>query len=155
VPSDQFTHARFRFQRGLRRRRRPLAAALAAAAVLLTVTALRSPSSVDVEPGAADTGAALRPGEVAVAVTLGSAAVATVLSTGQVVDIVGISEDGTASVVAPAARILELPPAGSTLSGSSAAVVLVAVPEAKALPLLGSAAASTMTLLIRDLPMSR
>lgn len=82
---------------------------------------------------------------------LTSAAIASTLRVGDIIDIVGItgSEFATAAIVAPRARVLEIPASGSGLTGSSSAVVLVAVVEGDALPLAAAAANGGLSVVIR------
>lgn len=141
------------FRRRIRSRRRPIAATLAALGVIVALTTLR--------PAAQDAGAetagfplgrsAVGDGEVAVPVLLASSAIAATLAVGDTIDIVGITgqETATARIVAPGARVLDLPASGSALSGSSAAVVLVAVDEEEALPLAAASAGGALSVLIR------
>lgn len=84
-------------------------------------------------------------------VTLASGAIAAVLRVGDVIDLVGASGSGTSrsgtptddtsaplTVIARDARVIELPLGGSALGGSSAAVILVSLPEADALRVVTS-----------------
>lgn len=84
-------------------------------------------------------------------IVLNSAAVTRTLSVGDVIDVVGITgdESATASVVAPDARVIEIPEAGSSFSATAAAVVVVAVRETDALPLLAASASGALSILIR------
>jgi hypothetical protein len=77
---------------------------------------------------------------VTVPVVLASGAIAALLEIGDVVDLVGpsMSEGASAAVVARDARVVELPRGGSALGASTAAVVLVALPEADALRVITS-----------------
>ena len=140
-------------RRLLRRHRRPVAAVLAGLGVLVALTALRPapPLAVDAVAGDALTGSAVRRGEVLVPVALTSGAVASALDVGDIIDLVGLSGDErmTASVVAASARVVEVPAAGSALSGASSGVVLVAVPERAALPLSAASANGGITFVIR------
>lgn len=88
-------------------------------------------------------------GEVAVPLVLASGAIAATLAPGDVVDLVAVDDLGTATVVASRARVLELPGAGGTLSATTSAVVLVAVPEARALPLTAASTGGAVTVVIR------
>ena len=91
-------------------------------------------------------------GQVAVPIALASTAIARTLTVGDVIDVVGITgdEEATATVVAPAARVVEIPESGSSFSASTAAVVVVAVEESDALPLLAAAASGALAILIRQ-----
>ncbi len=137
----------------VRRHRRPLAAVLAAAGVLIALASLAPgrPDSTTATAGPASPTGVL-PGEVAVPIALVSAGVAATLEVGDVIDIVGLTGRDTvsAAVVAPRARVLELPTSSSALSSSSSAVVLVAVEEADALPLAAAAASGGLSVLIRS-----
>lgn len=140
-------------RRLLRRHRRPVAAAVAGVGALVALTALRgTPTDPAASPfDGGTTAAAVRTGEVAVPVVLASGAITASLAVGDVIDVIGLTrgEPPTATVVAPRARIIELPSAGSGLTGSSAAVVLVAVPESAALPLSAASASGGLTVVIR------
>jgi hypothetical protein len=150
---DRLTALRLRAQRTLRRRRRSLAAVFAALAVIAGLGVLRTPSSADeAASGSPPDPTVLRTGEVAVPITLSSSGIARILTTGQVVDIVGVSEDASASVVVTDARILDIPDAGSALSGSNSAVVVVAVADRLALPLLQASSSRVLTVVIRERP---
>jgi hypothetical protein len=89
----------------------------------------------------------LRLGEVAVPVTLASAALAATVMPGDVIDIVAVPEGGEASVLAPAARVLRSAAGGGFGAGSSS-VVLLAVTETNALP-LSAALDQKLTVVIR------
>ncbi len=151
--SARLTPLTTRLRRGLRRHRRLLAALLAGAAVLVALSVLRTPTAPaepsDAQPSAP---AGVTAGQVAVPIILSSPAVARTLSVGDVIDVVGITgeESATASVVAPDARVIEIPEAGSALSASTAAVVVVAVRESDALPLLAASASGALSILIRQ-----
>jgi hypothetical protein len=115
---------------------------LAGCAVVLALTSLR-PNADPVIPASSvgTTGDERgRPGEVTVPVVLTSGAIAAVLEIGDVIDLVGAptTEGASASVVARGARVVELPRGGSALGASTAAVVLVALPEADALRVVTS-----------------
>lgn len=90
-------------------------------------------------------------GQVAVPIVLSSPAIAGILGVGDVVDVVGISgqESATATVVAARAEVIDVPSSGSAFTSSSAAVVVVAVREADALPLLAASASGALSILIR------
>ena len=136
-----------RLQSTVRRHRRALAALVAAAAMLFALASLRStPTSAQASADPASTNG-LRLGEVAVPVTLASAALAATVMPGDVVDIVAVPEDGDASVLAPAARVLRSA-AGGGLGAGSSSVVLLAVAERNALP-LSAALDQKLTVVIR------
>jgi hypothetical protein len=143
-----------RLGRLLRRHRRPVAAALAGIAVLLALTTLRAAPEAGAvsEPGSTPTTAPLPSGDVLVPLPLRLPAVAAALHVGDLVDVVALpGEDaGAARVVAPRARIVELPSGGSALTGSSASVLLVSVREDDALEASAAAAGSGVTVLIRE-----
>jgi hypothetical protein len=111
--------------------------------------------------GPADAGAAaasaastpgVAPGQVAVPIVLSSAAVTRTLGVGDVVDIVGVTgdESATATVVAPRVRIIDVPDSGSSFTSSGAGVIIVAVDEAHALPLIAASASGALSVLIRS-----
>jgi hypothetical protein len=137
-------------RRLIRRHRRPLAAALAGlGAVLLLISVRATPtgaSSVPTPPGRSDVDA----GEVAVPVVLASSALASVLDVGDVIDLVAVSADDPASarLLAPRARVVELPSGGSALSASSSAVIIVAVDESEALALSAESTGGGVTVVI-------
>lgn len=108
-------------------------------------------SAVDSGQSADPSALSLRAGEVAVPVLLSSGAIAQALHIGDVIDVVGISGQDTAvaTIVAPQATVLELPSNGSALSGSSSAVVVVAVGEDDALELSAASANGGVSVLIR------
>jgi len=151
--SARLTPLTTRLRRGLRRHRRLLAALLAGAAVLVALSVLRTPAA---PAEASEAGPSAPPGvaagQVAVPILLSSTAVARTLSVGDVIDVVGITgdESATATVVAPDARVIEIPEAGSTFSAAAAAVVVVAVREGDALPLLAASASGALSILIRQ-----
>lgn len=91
---------------------------------------------------------------MAVPVVLASGGLVSVIDVGDVIDLVAVGDPdtaaGSASVVAPAARVVEIPSAGSGLVGSSAAVVVVAVRAADALPLSAASVSETLTVVIRS-----
>lgn len=128
------------------RHRRPIATVLAGLAVALTLVTLRSDPPVG--PAATIATPAAGPGEVTVPVTLGNAAIASVLAVGDVVDLISVADDGPAEVVAARARVVELAATGSALS-SSATVLLVAVPESQALSLSAAVAGGVLSVVIR------
>lgn len=84
---------------------------------------------------------------------LSSAAVARILTAGDVIDVVGLTgtDDAQprATVVAPGSRVLEVPDAASAFGSSSSAVVLLAVREVDALDLSAASAAGPVTVVIR------
>lgn len=112
-----------RIPRLVRRHRRPFAMALAALSVVLFGLSLRSP--VPTPAGAVMSG--LGTGEVAVPIVLDSPALASTLRTGDIIDVVRVSEDGRGSLVAADARVLET----STPGGMPDAVIVLAVDEAR------------------------
>lgn len=145
--------SRASLRRLLRRHRRPIAAGLAALGVLAGLSSIRTDAAVT--SGGEGTGSrsvtGVRAGEVAVPVVLSMAGVASVLHAGDVIDVVGISgrETATAAVVAPRARVLEIPASGSGLTGSSSAVIIVAVAEHDALVLSAASANGALSVVIR------
>lgn len=107
----------------------------------LALTTLRPDAGPQVPEGPGTTSATRgHPGEVTVPVVLASGAIAALLEIGDVIDLVGpsMSEGASAAVVARDARVVELPRGGSALGASTAAVVLVALPEADALRVITS-----------------
>lgn len=73
------------------------------------------------------------------------------LAVGDVVDVVGISGTvaAAAAVVAPDARVIDLPSTGG-FGGSSSAVVVLAVDESAALRVSAASADGALTVLIRS-----
>jgi hypothetical protein len=151
------TQTRRTFTRFLRRHRRPVAATIAGAGVLVALTSLRSaPATVVVaSPPVSD----LRPGEVAVPLTLASAALASTLATGDVIDVIGLSgadgSDPRAVVVARRSRVIDVPESSGTFGSSSSAIVLVAVVESAALNVSTAIARGPVTVVIRAQANSR
>jgi hypothetical protein len=145
--------SRASLRRLTRRYRRPIAAALAGLGVLVGLTTIRSGNLPPVAgPGSSSQSpTSVRSGEVAVPVVLAAAGIAATLDVGDVIDVVGISgrEAATAVIVAPHARVLELPTTASGLTGSSSAVILLAVAEDDALPLSAASANGALSVLIR------
>jgi hypothetical protein len=144
---------RARLRRLVRRHRRPIAACLAAIGVLAGLSSVRTGTAATA--GDPDTGVrattSVRTGEVAVPVVLSSAGVVAALHVGDVIDVIGLTgrETATAAVVAPRARVIEIPAGGSGLTGSSSAVIIVAVAEHDALPLSAASANGTLSVVIR------
>ncbi|MBK9738242.1 MAG: hypothetical protein IPO93_01720 [Actinobacteria bacterium] len=94
-----------RTRRFVRRHRRSIAAALAAAGVVLALTSLRGAASDAPDPVvAAASSARVGAGQVAVPIVLSSPAIAGILGVGDVVDVVGISGQESATVTVVAAR---------------------------------------------------
>jgi hypothetical protein len=91
------------------------------------------------------------PGEVIVPLLLTSGALASVLSEGDIVDIVGSAGDETSdlAVIASRVRVIDLPSSGSAFTSSSTPVMLVAAPESRALALSAASAAGGVGVLIR------
>ncbi len=81
---------------------------------------------------------------------LANSAVASVLSIGDIVDILGFSdaEPPTAAVIAREARVFDLP-TSSSFAGSASAIVLMAVPERDALPLSAASAGDGVSVVLR------
>lgn len=134
-----------------------MAAALAGAGVLLALTSLRPSPAVLVDIGPDPS--SLRPGEVAVPVTVSSSAIARTLVAGDLIDVVGLSgTDGAtprASVIAPRTRVLEVPDSASTFGSSASAVILLAVRESDALELSAVTAQGPVAVLIRTKSIAR
>lgn len=134
-----------------------MAATVAGAGVLVALSSLRSaPDSVVVAaPPVSD----LLPGEVAVPLTLSSAAVANTLATGDVIDVIGLSgadgSDPRAVIVARRSRVIDVPESSGTFGSSSSAIVLVAVVESAALDVSTAIARGPMTVVIRSQANSR
>ncbi|MDO8308533.1 MAG: hypothetical protein Q7V58_09305 [Actinomycetota bacterium] len=135
-----------RLPRVVRRHRRSVAGVLAGLGVLLAVGAMRAEPAPPPTPPATTAGADLRAGEVAVPALLSSAAVAALLSVGDVVDVIG----GTpvASVLARNARVLGIP--GSPVGAAATAVVVLAVRESEALPVGQAVGDGTVMVIIRS-----
>ena len=136
------------FASRIRRYRRPLAAVCAGLAVLLTISALNAP-----QPAASAMGMDLAPrpaiGEIAAPITLASAAIASSLEVGDIIDLVAIPTTGTgrAQVVARRARVLNVGDSGG-FGASESALVVVAVPELDALAMADATVDSELTALI-------
>ncbi len=129
--------------RVIRRHRRFIAASCAALAVLLALGSVRSAGT----PSAAVAGgpiAALVQGELAIPVPLSPPAAAGLLHLGDVIDVIAISESGTASTVARGALVLGVPAGGGFMSAASA-IVLVAVDELTALRIAGATGSGELT----------
>lgn len=127
----------------IRRHRRLLAAACAGLAALLALAVIRAPQA----PG--DSAAAAEPtlaaGEVAVPVSLASAAHTGALHAGDVIDLVAVprAEDQRAQVVAREATVLSISQGG--FGSADGSVVVIAVPRAEALAIADALSASTFT----------
>lgn len=116
---------------------------LAGLATLIVVSSL----SHGTPPPAGSDGPSLAADEVAISITLESRAVANALNSGDLVSVVGVSDEGYSSIVAESARVLEA--ASSSGFGSSEAAVTLAVDEASALRLASAPARGTLTVIIR------
>lgn len=116
--------------------------------VLLAVAAMRAEPVPPPSPPAAEAPAELRAGEVAVPTLLPSAAVAALLSVGDVVDVIG----GTpvAAVLARSARVLAIPATASSTGTAAGAVVVLAMGEAEALPVGRAMADGSVMVVIRS-----
>jgi len=151
------TQSRLRLTRFLRRHRRPVAATLAGAGVLLALSSLRPAPATIV--AAAPSASGLRPGEVAIPLTLSSAAVARTLASGDVIDVIGLSgadsAEPSATVVARRSRVLDVPDSSGGFGSSASAIVLVAVTEAAALSVSTATARGPVTVVIRTQAISR
>ena len=145
--------ARHAFERSavvslIRRYRRPLAAICAGLAVFLTISALKAPP-----PAASAMGTDPTPtpaaGEIAAPVMLASAAIASSLEVGDIIDLVAIptSGAGRAEVVARSARVLEIGDSAG-FGASASALIVVAVPELDALAIADATVDSELTALI-------
>ena len=125
----------------IRRYRRPLAAVCAGLAVLLTISALKAP-----QPVASAMGIDLAPrpaiGEIAAPITLASAAIASSLEVGDIIDLVAIPTTG-----ARRARVLDIGDS-SGFGASATALIVVAVPELDALAIADATVDSELTALI-------
>lgn len=144
----RITFERSAFASRIRRYRRPLAAVCAGLAVLLTISALKAP-----QPAASAMGMDLAPrpaiGEIAAPITLASAAIASSLEVGDIIDLVAIPTTGTgrAQVVARRARVLDIGDS-SGFGASATALIVVAVPELDALAIADATVDSELTALI-------
>ncbi len=91
--------------------------------------------------------------------TLSSAALANTLSTGDVIDVIGLSgddgSDSRAVVVAHRSRVIDVPDSSGTFGSSSSAIVLVAVVESAALNVSTAIARGPVTVVIRTQANSR
>ena len=121
-----------------RRHRRSIAAASAALAVLLALGSVRSVATP------AGTLATLESGYVAIPVPLSPPAAAGLLHVGDIIDLIAVTDTGTASTVARGARVTGVPAAGGFMSTTSA-LVLVAVDEPSALRIAGATGSSDLT----------
>lgn len=108
-----------------------------------TTLVLAAPSSSD-----------LQPGEVAVPLTLASAAIASTLATGDVIDVIGLrgSEESEprATVVAHRSRVIDVPQSSEGFGSSASAIVLVAISESAALDVSEAIARGPLTVVIRS-----
>ena len=129
----------------IRRHRRIIAACCAGLAALLAMSALRSPQApvgaAAGSPGEAGPGA----GEVAVPVSLASAAHAGALHAGDAIDLVAVprADDRTARVIARDATVLSIASGG--FGAQDGSVVVIAVPRADALAIADAMTAFTFT----------
>ena len=134
-----------------------MAATLAGAGVLLAVSSLRPAPTTIVAAGPSTS--ALRPGEVAIPLTLSSAAVARTLAVGDVIDVIGLSgtddSEPSATVVARRSRVLDVPDSAGGFGSSASAIVLVAVTESAALDVSTATARGPVTVVIRTQAISR
>ena len=127
----------------IRRHRRLLAATCAALAVLLALGSVSSAGA----PAAAVAGGpitALGQGELAIPVPLSPPAAAGLLHLGDVIDVIAISDSGTAATVARDALVLGVPAGGGFMSAASA-IVLIAVDELTALRIAGATGTGDLT----------
>ncbi len=83
-------------------------------------------------------------------VTLSVPGVAGALRPGDVVDLVAIADDGSGRVVASGARVVGRPGSTTLISGSAGSAILMAVPPEDAISLAATAAAGTLTAVIRE-----
>jgi hypothetical protein len=143
---------RVAMRRLVRRHRRPLAAALAGLGALLLLISVRAAPTGASSAPVPDGRSGVETGEVAVPVVLASSALASVLDVGDVVDLVAVPRDDSASarLLAPRARVVELPSGGSALSASSSAVIIVAVDESEALALSAASTGGGLTVVIHS-----
>ena len=118
---------------------------------MTAVLALRGSPPVPVPadaPGATSvsTGTA---GLTLVPVTLAGPGTAAVLRSGDVVDLVAVDDAGTSRVVATGAQVVTRVSGSSLIGGSSAPVLLMAVPPGDAVDLATTAVTSSLTAVIR------
>lgn len=85
-----------------------------------------------------------------VPVSLASPGLAAILRNGDLVDLVAVDPTGTGRVVASGARVVTRGGSGSLISGSTAAVLLMAVPPAGAVSLAALATTQPLTAVIRE-----
>lgn len=153
MPARSFRPSRAGLRRFARRHRRPLAAALAGLGLLVGLSTVRTGATepADGSGSGSQFPSSVRLGEVAVPLVLTSAGIASTLRVGDVIDVVGITgrESATAAVIASRARVLGIPSSGSGLTGSSSAVILVAVSEDEALPLTAASVNGALSVVIR------
>lgn len=129
----------------IRRHRRMLAACCAGLAALLTVSVIRSAQIPADAAAVADGEPALGAGEVAVPVSLASAAHAGALHAGARIDLVAVprSDDGVTRVVARDATVLSIASGG--FGAQDGSFVVIAVPRADALAIADAMSAATFT----------
>ncbi|GDX32047.1 hypothetical protein LBMAG15_09810 [Actinomycetes bacterium] len=127
----------------IRRHRRALAATCAALAVLTALGSVRSAGDLPATE-AAHSITTLDPGERAIPVPLSPPAAAGLLHLGDVIDVIAISDSGTASTVARGALVTGVPAAGGFMSSASA-IVVVAVDELTALRIAGATGTGDLT----------
>ena len=125
----------------IRRHRRILAAACAGLASVLALAVIRTPQA----PSGTATAPTLDAGEVAVPVSLASAAHAGALHTGDVIDLVAVprAEDQRARVVAREATVLSISSGG--FGSADGSVVVIAVPRSDALAIADAMTAAVFT----------
>jgi hypothetical protein len=94
---------------------------------------------------------------VAVPIVLSTPGLVGSLSRGQLVDVVGVprTDDTAAAVVAAAARVIDIPQGGSGFAATSTQVIVVAVREKDALPLVAASSRDAVGLVFRGFPENR
>ncbi|HAN70438.1 MAG TPA: hypothetical protein DCQ36_02455 [Actinobacteria bacterium] len=122
-----------------------MAAALAFLATIVAVSALRA-DPPDPTP-TTDSAPLVRPGEVTVPIPLTVRAIAEAVQPGDIVDLVTVDEGGDARLIAQRARIVDRPTTGTALTPTGA-ILLVAVPRARALALTAAASQAPLSVLI-------
>ena len=100
-----------------------------------------TPASTDLPNGTLET---LASGYVAIPVPLSPPAAAGLLHVGDIIDLIAVTDTGTASTVARGARVTGVPAGGGFMSNTSA-LVLVAVDEPSALRIAGATGSSDLT----------
>ena len=132
----------------VRKHRRVLAAALAGLAVLFGLGSVHSAATPVPSAAVWNSARALGSGKVAIPVPLANPATAGVLRIGDVIDLLAVSDAGTASTIARDAQVMEIPAAGGFMT-STGALILVGVDELTALRIAGASGTSDLTYVLK------